>query len=193
MSGCDQTGKIDARPPETSSESSANAAPFSLLSPCRTPNEARRRRDLLRKLSNERQRLKAAERAPSSNTDRDSLLGNGDGRKYGKEGSSTRDMTSDQMMAMTQQDMTYQNEILDNMSKGLDGLKNMGIAIRDETDLHMRLIDDIEAEVDKGNDNLKRETARAEHITRDTKTCWLYITICILLAILVTLVMVRWA
>jgi len=78
------------------------------------------------------------------------------------------------------------------MSKGLDNLKSIGLAIGDESELHMKLLDELEEGVDQGNANLKRETARAEHITRDTKTCWLYVTICILLAVLISLVVIRW-
>jgi hypothetical protein len=52
----------------------------------------------------------------------------------------------------------------------------------------MKLLDDLEGEVDKGTRALKRETARADHIAADTRSCWLYVTICILIAILVALV-----
>lgn len=86
-----------------------------------------------------------------------------------------------------------QDEILENMSKGLDNLKQIGVTIGDEASLHMKLLDNIEDEVDRGQAGLKRETARAEHITRDTKTCWLYSMLCILMIILIALVAARWA
>jgi hypothetical protein len=88
--------------------------------------------------------------------------------------------------------MKTQDAILESMSKGLDGLKTMGLAIRDETDLHMNLLDNLDKEIDTADSSLRRETKRAEHITRDTRTCWLYVTICILLAVLIALVVARW-
>ena len=154
-----------------------------------------KRRDTLRNLRNERSRLKSSERTATGVQDRDSLLRAGGDAKAAaaKEGALTRDLPPEQLMARAQTEIKVQDEILDSMSKGLDNLKNMGVAIRDETDLQLRLIDDIEGEVDKGNANLKRETARAEHITRDTRTCWLYSLICVLLVVLMGLVMARWA
>ena len=90
-------------------------------------------------------------------------------------------------MTKTKEETKTQDDLLDVMSRGLDGLKSLGVAIRDETDLQVTLLDKLEGEVDKGNTSLKTETARTEYITRDANTCWLYITICLLLAALVGL------
>lgn len=149
--------------------------------------ELQRRRDIVRKHQAELTRLRGLEKTVVVSSDRDALLGSsGAGAaKYTEEAPRA---TAEQLLARTQDEMKSQDTILDSMSKGLDSLKTIGVAIRDETDLHMKLLDDLDGEVDKGNANLKRETARAEHITRDTKTCWLYVTICLLLAILVGLV-----
>ncbi len=134
-------------------------------------------------------------------TDKDALLGGASGpaSRYGGGGAGGdgaagggKPVDPTQLMARAQAEMKNQDDLLDTMSKGLDNLKNMGVAIRDETALHMKLLDELEDGVDQGNANLKRETARAEHITRDTRTCWLYAAICILLAVLVALVVVRW-
>jgi SYP5 family syntaxin len=138
------------------------------------------------------------EKSTMSASDKDALLGSSSSGRAGAAGyqadaaaaAAARD--PEQLMQRTQQEIKNQDELLDTMSKGLDNLKNVGLAIRDETDLHMKLLDELEDGVDQGNANLKRETARAEHITRDTKTCWLYITICVLLGVLVALVVARW-
>ena len=55
-----------------------------------------------------------------------------------------------------------------------------------------KLLDDMENEVDAGNANLKRETERTAMVTADSKTCWLYGIICILIAVLVALVAIRY-
>jgi hypothetical protein len=55
-----------------------------------------------------------------------------------------------------------------------------------------KLLDGLEDEVDSGNANLKRETARTKLVVRDARTCWLYAVICILLGVLVLLVALRW-
>ena len=147
----------------------------------------------MRRHQAELQRLRALEKAVSVSTDRDALLGAGaKGAGAGADAGAER-QTPEQLLAQTQGEFKTQDAILDSMSKGLDGLKTIGIAIRDETDLHMKLLDDLEGEVDKGTRALKRETARADHIAADTRSCWLYVTICLLFAILIALVVAGWA
>jgi hypothetical protein len=124
-------------------------------------------------------------------SDRDALLGSGS-KAGGAGDAAVERATPEQLLARTQGEMKTQDEIIGNMSRGLDHLKTIGVAIRDEADLHMKLLDTLEDEVDKGTSALKREAARAEHITADTRSCWLYITICLLIAILIGLVVGRW-
>jgi len=137
----------------------------------------------------ELQRLRALDKNVVLSSDRDALLGAA-GAKAGGADSPAERATPEQLLARTQGEFKTQDEILGNMSRGLDNLKSIGLAIRDETDLHMKLLDNLEGEVDKGTAALKREAARAEHITQDTRTCWLYVAICILLAVLIGLVVV---
>jgi len=154
----------------------------------RSQKEVQRRRDIVRRSQTEISRLRALEKnvaVQQSASDRDSLLRAGGAGKPISENEPRK--TSEQLMTMTKDETKVQDEILGNMSKGLDNLKNLGIAIRDETDLQVKLLDNLENEVDTGNRKLRTETGRAEHITRDTGTCWLYVTICLLLAILVGL------
>ena len=91
----------------------------------------------MRRLQNERARLRQVDKTFISSTDRDALLVAGDGKSYGRETETTRDLTTQQLVDRSQMEVKQQDEILDQMSRGLDGLKNMGVAIRDETTLHM--------------------------------------------------------
>jgi hypothetical protein len=152
--------------------------------------EATRRRDIVRRCTSELARVKAQEKSvtsiASSATDRDALLGGG-----GSGGSSAEApprQSAEALMTRTKDENKVQDDILESMSRGLEGLKTMGVAIRDENELQMKLLDNLEDEVDKGTSSLKREAARAEYVTRDANTCWLYITICLLLGILVGLI-----
>ena len=128
-----------------------------------------------------------------SSSDRDALLGGGVRGGGGGVGGAGGEVAveranPEQLLMRTQNEMKTQDDILDSMSKGLDGLKTIGIAIRDETDLHMKLLDDLDGTVDKGAAALKRETARADWVAADTKSCWLYVTICLLFIVLISLV-----
>ncbi len=147
----------------------------------------------MRRHQAELQRLRTLEKsAVFAVSDRDALLGGSSKAGGGAGGDAAERATPEQLLARTQGEFKTQDELIGNMSKGLDQLKTIGIAIRDEADLHMKLLDTLEDETDKGTNALKRETARAEHITADTRSCWLYITICLLIAILIALVVAKW-
>lgn len=55
-----------------------------------------------------------------------------------------------------------------------------------------RLLDDTGEEIDKSNTGLVRETARVEHVTKQSSTCWLYTVICFLILTLIILIVVRY-
>ena len=86
---------------------------------------------------NEKQRLRGLDRTYVSSNDRESLLNSGDGKSYGRESEMTRDMNTQQLVDRSAVEMKQQDEMLDVMSRGLDNLKGMGIAIRDETTLQV--------------------------------------------------------
>jgi hypothetical protein len=140
-------------------------------------------------MADKRRTVKGAGTALSA-SERDALLNSGGAKA---ENLKPERPDVEQSMLRIKKDEQVQDEILENMSKGLENLKQIGVTIGDEASLHMKLLDNLEDEVDRGNAGLKRETARAEHITRDTKTCWLYSMICLLLVVLIALVAARWA
>ena len=78
-----------------------------------------------------------------SASDRDALLrgsaqdGGGGG---GTSGNPEPRLTSEQLMTKTKDETKTQDDLLDVMSRGLDGLKALGMAIRDETDLQVTLL-----------------------------------------------------
>ena len=146
-----------------------------------TKREALSKRDALRKMTNERLRLRGLERTSvaasaaatsSAVSDKDALLARGGGGGGGGGGTPAPPQASpEELQQRTQMELREQDLQLDSLSKGLVGLKQMGLAISEETALQMKLIDDIEEGTDKGDAALKREAARAEHITQDTRTC----------------------
>jgi len=151
-----------------------------------TKREALSKRDALRKMTNERLRLRGLERtsvaasaaaSSSAVSDKDALLarGGGGGGAGGGGGTPAPPQASpEELQQRTQMELREQDLQLDSLSKGLVGLKQMGLAISEETALQMKLIDDIEEGTDRGDAALKREAARAEHITQDTRTCCAY-------------------
>lgn len=60
-----------------------------------------------------------------------------------------------------------QDQQLDIISKGVSNLKNYSLTVKDETDLHVRLLNEIDDDVSRATDGLESEGARAAYV-RDT-------------------------
>lgn len=57
-----------------------------------------------------------------------------------------------------------QDDQLDIIGKGVANLKNFSMAVKDETDLHIRLLDDMDGDVLHAKDGLNTEGARAAKV-----------------------------
>jgi len=101
------------------------------------PRVLAQRKEALRRLQAERSKLKDRERAVPASSDRDALLGSGDGKSYGRETEMTRDLTTQEMVSRSNTEIKAQDEVLEKMSRSLDNLKTMGNAVKDEANLHL--------------------------------------------------------
>ena len=108
---------------------------------CSAARDLTRRREDLRRLQNERTRLKTLEKSSAASSDRDSLLrsggGNVGGRIAAEEAVATRDLTTQQLVERTEAEMKNQDAVVEEMSTGLTALKGISLAIGDEADLHI--------------------------------------------------------
>eukprot|EP00617_Octactis_speculum_P022893 CAMPEP_0185766646 /NCGR_PEP_ID=MMETSP1174-20130828/38557_1 /TAXON_ID=35687 /ORGANISM="Dictyocha speculum, Strain CCMP1381" /LENGTH=92 /DNA_ID=CAMNT_0028450427 /DNA_START=92 /DNA_END=370 /DNA_ORIENTATION=+ len=82
------------------------------------------------------------------------------------------------------------NDLLDDIAKGVDRLHDRAINIRDETQLHTRLLNDIDIDVDNTTQALKDETRHAAKIRKASGVCHLYITAAILFGVMILLIIV---
>ncbi|CCI42068.1 hypothetical protein ABG067_002176 [Albugo candida] len=94
---------------------------------------------------------------------------------------------SSQLLGLQKQIMRDQDDQLDIIGKGVANLKNFSMAVKDETDLHIRLLDDMDGDVLHAKDGLNTEGARAAKIARQSGNIKLYVTIVVLLIILILL------
>ena len=53
---------------------------------------------------------------------------------------------------------------------------------------HIKIIGDIETNTDKANQNIRIETSRAEHVSKNSGVCWMYVTIVLLLLAMIGLI-----
>ncbi|KAF0700733.1 Aste57867_8788 [Aphanomyces stellatus] len=133
-----------------------------------TPQEIRRREDMLRTLENQTK----------------SLLASYNNRAQGTKGASTVEAGA-QMLRVQNQMMLDQDEQLNMIGQGVANLKQYSLAVKDETDLHVRLLDDINVDVEKATTGLESEGDRAAILAKRSSNFRLYLAIVVLSVILV--------
>lgn len=67
-------------------------------------------------------------------------------------------------MKVTSRSIIDQDQQLDMISKGVANLKNYSLTVKDETELHVRLLNEIDSDVSRATDGLESEGARAEQV-----------------------------
>ncbi|EQC36625.1 hypothetical protein SDRG_06065 [Saprolegnia diclina VS20] len=133
-----------------------------------TPQEIRRREDLLKTLEGQTS----------------ALLTTYNSRAQGTRGASTVEAGS-QMLRIQNQMMQDQDDQLAIIGSGVANLKHFSFAIKDETDLHHRLLDDMNQDIDRATLGLESEGDRAELVAKRSSNFRLYLAILVLSAILV--------
>ncbi|OQR91125.1 hypothetical protein ACHHYP_04962 [Achlya hypogyna] len=133
-----------------------------------TPQEIRRREDLLKTLEGQTA----------------SLLNTYNSRATGTKGASTVEAGA-QMLRIQNQMMQDQDDVLVAIGSGVSNLKNYSFAIKDETDLHHRLLDDMNKDIDQATVGLESEGDRAEYVAKRSSNFRLYLAILVLSCILV--------
>ncbi|OQR92430.1 hypothetical protein THRCLA_08707 [Thraustotheca clavata] len=102
----------------------------------------------------------------------------------GKNGATSAEAGA-QLLRIQNQMMQDQDEQLSIIGSGVANLKHYSLAIKDETDLHHRLLDDINQDIDRATVGLESEGDRAELVAKRSSNFRLYMAIIVLSAILV--------
>uniref|UniRef100_K3WQ79 t-SNARE coiled-coil homology domain-containing protein n=1 Tax=Globisporangium ultimum (strain ATCC 200006 / CBS 805.95 / DAOM BR144) TaxID=431595 RepID=K3WQ79_GLOUD len=92
-----------------------------------------------------------------------------------------------QLLSMQNQIMKDQDQQLDLIGRGVSNLKNYSLTVKDETELHVRLLNDIDDDVSRATNGLESEGERAAKVARQSNNFKLYVIIIILFAILIFL------
>ena len=90
---------------------------------------------------------------------------------------------------LQQQDaiMRQQDDVLGDISRGVGNLKQHAENIGQETDMHVRLLDEMEGDVGDAQDGLQNETERATRVRKSSNNCKLYLCIILLFVVLIIL------
>ncbi|KAG3036149.1 hypothetical protein JG687_00000037 [Phytophthora cactorum] len=93
------------------------------------------------------------------------------------------------LLSMQNQIMKDQDQQLDLIGQGVSNLRNYSLTVKDETELHVRLLNEIDDDVTRVTDGLESEGARAARVAKQSNNTKLYLIILVLVVILVFLLL----
>ncbi|RLN94275.1 hypothetical protein BBJ28_00006706 [Nothophytophthora sp. Chile5] len=102
---------------------------------------------------------------------------------------SPSDGAPSKLLSMQNQIMKDQDQQLDLIGQGVSNLRSYSMTVKDETDLHVRLLNEIDDDVSRATDGLESESARASRVAKQSNNTKLYVTILILVVILIFLLL----
>lgn len=106
-----------------------------------------------------------------------------------KETSGAADAPS-RLLSMQNQIMKDQDQQLDLIGNGVSNLRNYSLTVKDETELHVRLLNEIDDDVARVTDGLESEGARAARVAKQSNNTKLYLIILVLVLLLIFLLLV---
>lgn len=86
--------------------------------------------------------------------------------------------------------MKLQDDMILEIGDGVDRLHRQAVGIGDEAKLHVRLLDDLDSNVDNATSALQAESAHAERIKDQSRICYMYICIGIEVLLIVLLLII---
>jgi hypothetical protein len=92
------------------------------------------------------------------------------------------------LQATAQTVMAAQDDMLSELGSGVSRLADQARMINDESQMHVRLLNDMEGDVEEATSGLRAEARHAEKIREESSVCKLYIIIVALTALLIFLI-----
>jgi hypothetical protein len=123
-------------------------------------------------------------------TDREALLGDDDGadEEAGASGAGGgKGLSSGAMVQMNRAKMEEQDKMVEGIGQTAGLLSEIGKTIGTKVGDSMTIMGELDSSVESGNTGLRRETARIELTQQQQPSCWLYVAIFLLLALLIFL------
>jgi len=99
--------------------------------------------------------------------------------------------TSDKGLVQRQKDIIkLQDDIIEDISRGVDVLHHQAIHIGEEAKVHGQLLEQLDGQVDKAADGLKQEARHADEVRIKSNVCGLYMCVVVEVVIIVILLIV---
>jgi SYP5 family syntaxin len=125
-----------------------------------------RRRDLLHALKHRREQIQQSIKRSAHANDRQELISGSEQRQPGKETEVTAVLDNKGLVQLQQQVMQQQDRELEQMEKTVVSTKHIALTIGEEVDLHTRLLEDLDEDVDVTHTRLRAATKRVRHVLK---------------------------
>ncbi|KAI3428835.1 hypothetical protein D9Q98_007652 [Chlorella vulgaris] len=158
-----------------------------------TENEKNRRRDLVSTLRTKRDQMLAQLKREQPRAARDQLLGGsaagGAGAGGGRETDTTAELGSQALLQLQNTTMQRQDQDLESLERTVVGTKHIALQINEEVDLHTRLLDNLDEEVDGTRSRMAAAQRRLKLVMRRGGACKTQL-LCFLVSVVLVVVCV---
>lgn len=94
------------------------------------------------------------------------------------------------LMQRQEQIIKLQDDMLEDIGKGVEGLKTKAQMIGEEAKIQVRLLDELDNNVENATNALYTETKHTEQVTRNKRMCYMYMCIAVEVVMLVILAII---
>jgi t-SNARE complex subunit (syntaxin) len=129
----------------------------------------------------------AASSSSGNNVDRASQSSTGSGFLSELSMNPIQTQTSAGLLQRQQEVIKLQDDMLADISKGVDVLHGQAVRIGEEVTIQNKILDKLDTQVDAATDELRAEAAHAEKINKSTAMCSYYI--CVVVEVIVIIVL----
>jgi syntaxin of plants SYP5 len=149
--------------------------------------ERHRRRDLVHALKTRREQILVSIKRPQANEMRTELLSGPQTQTAPRETERTAELDNLGLLRLQHQVMKEQDTSLEVMEQTVSSTKHIALAIGEEVDLHTRLLEDLDEDIDHTHTRLRAINQRVKHMLRHSSS-WRGGLVIFLLAIVLVVV-----
>lgn len=155
-----------------------------------------RRRDLLHALKNRREQILHSLKRTANSQERESLLAGGSKRVVGQETEATAQLDNRGLLQLQENAMRQQDDDLVHLEKAVISTKHIALTIGEEVDLHTRLLEELEEDVDVTESRMRAATKRIQQVIKRSSSwklglCMFFLIVVFVVVVLLALKLIK--
>ncbi|EIE25173.1 Qc-snare protein, Syn8/Syntaxin8-family [Coccomyxa subellipsoidea C-169] len=152
-----------------------------------TENERNRRRDLVNALKSRREQMLQSLRRDQNSANRTALMEMNRPKAPASETLQTADLDNRGILQLQDQSMRQQDAELEELERTVTSTKHIALTVNEELDLHRRLLDDLDEDVEVTHSRMRTAQKKLKHVLARSGNCR---SMCVTMLLMIALAVV---